>query len=208
MLGAPDFLERLSSSDAVPGGGSVAALQAAMAAALLAMVANLTIGRKKYAAVESEAQGILDEALVARDRAVALADDDVRAFELVASALKLPRLTEEERARRTEAIQRGLVAAAGPPLETMACASGVVELAGRLVAIGNRSAISDVGTAALAARAAYHAARLNVEINLAGIRHPDAAANLRSTLDALPAPDPFVESVVSHVEAAIRSGAG
>jgi formiminotetrahydrofolate cyclodeaminase len=91
------FMEQLSSSSPVPGGGSVAALQCAMAAALLAMVANLTIGRKKYADVAERANQIRDEALALRKRASRLADDDVEAYAKVSQVLEMPRDTDKRR---------------------------------------------------------------------------------------------------------------
>jgi formiminotetrahydrofolate cyclodeaminase len=203
MLSSPDFLDRLSSADPVPGGGSVAALQTAMAAALAAMVANLTIGRPKYADVEDEARAIRDEALTLRHRAAALANEDEEAYGRVAAVLSLPRDTDDERAERRRRMQDALKGAVFPPLETMRTASAVIRLAGRLAVIGNRSAISDVGSAALAAHAGYRAAQLNVEINLAAIRDADWVANLRGELAALPAPTAAEREILSITQAAI-----
>lgn len=204
MLSSGDFLVRLSSGDPVPGGGSVAALQTAMAASLLAMVANLTLGRPKYADVASQVESILVEAVLIRDHAAALAEEDVEAYGKVAAAMALPRGDEDDKIRRRTAIQDALKAAAVPPLETMRAADRVSQLAGDLVRIGNRSAISDVGTAALAARAGFHAARLNVEINLASIRDEEWVAEMRLQLRSLADPDALEAAVLRESEAAIR----
>ena len=160
-----NYVHALSSGDPVPGGGAVAAVEAAMGAALLAMVANLTLGRKKFAEVHGAAQEILQEAELIRDRALSLATDDERAYRSVASALALPRDTDEEKTARRERVQQALKGAAQPPLQVMRTANQVVALAARLVEIGNPSAVSDVGVAVLSAQAAHAAARLNVEIN-------------------------------------------
>lgn len=207
MFSSQDFIERLSSAEPVPGGGSVAALETALAGSLLIMVANLTIGRKKYADVELEAGAILGDALRLRDRALALAEEDGLAFRQVADALTMPRATDDQKEERAAALQVALAGAAEPPLETMRCAASVGRLAARLVHIGNRSAVSDVGTAVLAARSAYHAARLNVEINVAGIRDPGTAAGLRTQMASIESPDRAEREVMALVESAIR-GAG
>jgi formiminotetrahydrofolate cyclodeaminase len=204
VLSAPDFLEKLSSSDPVPGGGSVAALQAAMGASLLAMVCALTIGRKKYAAVEAEVERIQHVASGLRDRAIVLAEEDVAAYGRVADVLSLPRSTDDEKATRRERMQEALKGAALPPLETMRVASQVLDLAGTLVSIGNTSAVSDVGTSALAARAAYHAARLNVVINLAAISDGQWVEQFQQAMDDVPPPEAIERSILQRAEAIIR----
>jgi methenyltetrahydrofolate cyclohydrolase len=198
-----EFLEQLSSSDPVPGGGSVAALQTAMAAALIAMVANLTLGRKKYEEVQDQVASILERATTLRDRANALADEDIEAYRAVAATFALPRGTEEERNERQRRLQESLKGAVQPPLETMRAASDVARVAAELVGIGNRSAISDVGTAVLAARAGYHAARLNVEINLALIRDETWCDEIRHQMKLIPAPDSIENSVLAQVRSTI-----
>lgn len=204
MLDRPDFIERLSSGDPVPGGGSVAALQVAMAAALLAMVSNLTLGRKKYADVQERVQKILAESLSLRDRAVQLVDDDVAAYTEVSTALSLPRGDDSERERRRVALQEALKGAALPPLDTMRVAASVLRLATELVNIGNRSAISDVGSAALAARAGYHAARLNVEINLSTVTDREWKSAMLLEVGEIPEPESFEQRVVAATEVVIR----
>src|SRR5690349_11303207 len=98
MQSIEEFLEALSSGDPVPGGGSVAALEVAAAAALVAMVAHLTVGRKRYEQVEEEARQVAAEAIRLRDRAWALAQEDIDAYSRVAEVFSLPRSSEEEKA--------------------------------------------------------------------------------------------------------------
>ncbi len=204
MLDAPGFLDRLSSADPVPGGGSVAALQAAMAASLLVMVANLTLGRAKLSHVHAEAEGFRTEAVRLRDRAVELAEEDVAAYEGVSRVLALPRGTDAERDERRRRMQEALKAASVPPAETMRVAARILEVAAEMVRIGNPSAVSDVGTAALAARAAFHAARLNVEINMAGVRDPSWVSSMRAQLSDFEGIDQLEQRTLQATERSIR----
>jgi len=206
--GVESFLDELASDEPVPGGGSVAALSVAMGAALLEMVANLTIGRKRYAEVEDEARTIRAEAASLRARAWHLVTEDVDAYRLVSLALALPRETDDERAARRERVQSALKQAALPPLNTMRAAREAALLADRMVDIGNRSAISDVGTAVVSARAGYLAARLNVEINVAAVRDDRWVSDVRSELASVSPVDELERSVLRRVEAAIQDSGG
>lgn len=201
------FLGDLASAAPVPGGGSVAALQTAMAAALLEMVANLTMGRKRYAAVEPEATEIRDRASVLRERALALAGEDAAAYGRVATAMGLPRETQDERQTRSAAVQSALMGAAEPPLETMQLAEEIIRLAERIAAIGNRSAISDVGSAAAAAWAGFEAARLNVEINLAAVRDEPWKDRIGARLARFGPQREPVDGILRLVDDVIREGA-
>lgn len=201
------FLDELSSAAPVPGGGSVAALEAAMAAALLAMVANLTLGRKKYASAQDRARFILAESVTQRDRALQLVEEDVAAYRSVSDALALPRDTETQKVDRTRQLQAALKAAAQPPLETARVAERVVGLAKELVAIGNRSAISDVGTAAQAALAGYYGAKLNVEINAASVTDGDWVRETMSQFERIGDPSQAVATVMELVRSSIRGDA-
>jgi formiminotetrahydrofolate cyclodeaminase len=202
------FLHDLASAEPVPGGGSVAALEAAMGAALLLMVTNLTIGRKKYASVDDEARRIrgLAEPLCAE--ALDLVHLDVEAYRGVAAVFAMPRTTDAEKAERQERLQSALKAATGPPLRTMAVASKLAGLARELVEIGNTSAISDVGSAAYAVQAGFHAAFLNVEINIGGVRDEEWVAAIRMQLAAIPSPDQATQEVTARVLSFLGSGAG
>jgi formiminotetrahydrofolate cyclodeaminase len=206
IVDADDFLARLSSPDPVPGGGSVAALQVAMGAALLVMVANLTLGRKRFAAVEDQVASIRGRAERLRDRAAELVDEDIQAYGRVAAAMTLSRDDEDQKASRRTAIQDALKEAASPPLATMRAAAEVLDLARALVSIGNPSAVSDVGTAAVAARAGYEAARLNVEINVAGVTDQEWCAARRTDLAAMPDVESIASDVVAASETVIRGG--
>lgn len=177
-----DFLTRLASADPVPGGGSVAGFEIAMGASLIVMVCELTLGREKFAAVAGQVELIRHRALELKAEARGLVDADAAAFAKVATAMKLPRSTDAEKAVRRAAVQDSLKGAVEPPLESMLSAAEAIQLALKLAPIGNRSAISDVGSAALALHAGYYAAKLNVEINLASIHDPEFVHVIRSRL--------------------------
>ncbi|GAC1473100.1 MAG: cyclodeaminase/cyclohydrolase family protein [Chloroflexota bacterium] len=198
-----EFLEQLASGEPVPGGGSVAALQAALAASLLAMVCNLTINRKKYAEVWDEALQIRERADILRAQSERLVTEDAEAYGAVASAMGLPRASDEEKTERRLRMQQALKLAVEPPLATMQVATEVLALARRLVRIGNRAAVSDVGVAALTARAAYHAARLNVEINLSAVQDENWRVAMRSNLAVHRAPEDAEREVLAATEASI-----
>lgn len=168
-----DFLDQLAARVPAPGGGASAALSAAQAAALLSMVARYTSGGR-YAEHAETVQAVLAESEAARDRAVRLAQDDAAAFAVVSGAYQLPKATPEEKAVRTAAIGRALYGAAQPPAATITTAGHLVGLAETLLPIGNKNVITDVAVAAELARAAVSCARVNVEINLAGLTDDDS----------------------------------
>jgi len=199
-----EFLNELSSGAPVPGGGSVAGLEVAMGAALIHMVAELTIGREKFAAVEDQVRSIRDQAAELRIHARSLVDADVEAFGRVSDAMKLPRATDDEKAVRREAVQDALKGAVGPPLATMKSAGDVMRLASQLAPIGNPNAISDVGSAALAVDAGYYAAKLNVEINLAAIKDAGFVSEIRGQMPDDRAIDEGRKDVIELVLKAIR----
>jgi len=163
-----DFLDQLAERVPAPGGGAAAALQAAQGAALLGMVARYTTG-EKYAEHEETIGRIITEVDELRAIALRLAEADVDAFRAVTDAYRLPRSTEEERTARSAAVSQALANAAWPPAQVISVAGMVVDLAEALVVIGNRNVLSDVAAAAESARAAAATARVNVEVNLAGI---------------------------------------
>jgi formiminotetrahydrofolate cyclodeaminase len=158
--------ERLASSDPVPGGGSAAALAGAMAAALVAMVAELTSGRSEYAEHEAAVNELRVSALARRALLLELAEEDAVAYDSVVRARRLPKESESEREVRADALRSAMLDAARVPMRTAVVAGEVLELAERIAPIGNRNAVSDAGVAAQLAAAALRGALLNVRINL------------------------------------------
>jgi formiminotetrahydrofolate cyclodeaminase len=172
-----EFLDQLAARVPAPGGGAAAALQAAQGAALLGMVARYTTG-EKYAQHELMIGRIIAEADELRAIALRLAEADADAFTAVAGAYSLPKSADSERAARSAAIAQALINAAWPPARVIGVAGMVVDLAEALALIGNHNVISDVAAAAEAARASAATARVNVEINLAGITDEQASLEM------------------------------
>jgi glutamate formiminotransferase / formiminotetrahydrofolate cyclodeaminase len=194
------FVDEVSSESPAPGGGSVAALAGSLAAALAAMVANLTVGKKGY---ENAWDSMSDLAVQAQDvkaRLVRAVDEDTQAFNAVMAAMKLPKGTAEEKAARDAAIQEGNKQAALVPLETARACLQALKLAGQAVS-GNRNSASDAGVAALMAVAGLHGAALNVLINLGAIHDAGFVATMKKEVASLRAEaDRLRDQVVDAVE--------
>ena len=160
------FLEKIAAGTAVPGGGSVAALNAALAASLTEMVANLTIGKKGYEAAEKEMREIAARTSEFRKKLAKDIDNDAAAYNAVLKAFKMAKNTEKEIDRRNKAIQGGFKNAAMVPLGVARDALKIMELIGKVVRKGNKNAAIDGAVGALAARAAVKGALCNVKTNL------------------------------------------
>ena len=165
-LTSKDFLTELASSAPAPGGGGGAAMAGALAAALASMVANLTIGKEKFAAQECEVKALLQEAEQVRQDLLVLVEDDAAVFNSFMACYKLPKTTDAEKAARTAAIRKAAKQAAEVPLAIAKACYKVLQLADRLVIIGNPGVITDGACSALLARAALRCAEYNVRINL------------------------------------------
>jgi formiminotetrahydrofolate cyclodeaminase len=159
------FLDALASSSATPGGGSAAAILGGMGAALVSMVCNLTIGKKKYADVEDEMKDVLAKAEDLRHRLTGMIQEDVKAFDTVMGAYGMPKETDADKAARGAAIQDALKQATEVPIHCCRLAREVIDLALTASAKGNLNVISDAGVGVLSAYAALRSAALNVYIN-------------------------------------------
>jgi formiminotetrahydrofolate cyclodeaminase len=164
------YVDELAAGRPTPGGGSAAALVGALGAALNCMVANFTVGREKFAAVEEEVRELLTRGEELRAELQRLTQADTEAYRVVSAAYKMPRETDGEKAARDQAIQEALKHAAQVPLATARACHEVLRIAAALVERGNPNLISDVGVAAKFALSGLECAVLNVEINLASIR--------------------------------------
>lgn len=165
-----DFLDKLASSSPEPGGGSASALAAAIGAALVSMVANLTIGKKKYADVQDQIEKLVKDSEAVRARLQELVQEDTEVYAVLAGAFKMPRETDEEKAARDKAIQMACREATMVPFAIAEQCLEVARLSEVAAAIGNVGAVSDAGVAALIADAAAQSAALNVKINLTTIK--------------------------------------
>lgn len=179
------FLDELASSSPAPGGGSVAALAGALGAALTAMVCNLTIGKKKYAAVEGEMKKILAQAEEMRGLFTALIDEDTQAFNKVMEALGLPKETEPQKALRAAAIREATKEATNVPLEVMKHCIDALALTQQVAASGNVNSVSDAGVSAYMLHAAVEAAALNVRINLNNLNDSEFVGWKTDEMDSL-----------------------
>ncbi|MGA1819436.1 MAG: glutamate formimidoyltransferase [Thermoplasmatota archaeon] len=172
------FLGELSSDSPAPGGGSVAALSGSLGAALMEMVCNLTVGKKKYEEVWGEMKGRIKEFSSLRARLLELVDEDANAFNDVMAAFKLPKDTDEEKAERSNAIQTGYKKAIATPLETAEVCLKVLEIGVSVARKGNKNSISDVGVGADMAGTGLDGAIMNIKINLGSIKDEDYVADM------------------------------
>ena len=175
-LALEEFAARTASSAPVPGGGSVAAFTGALAAALSEMVANLTIGKAKYADVEDEMRRLAADGSKLRQELLEGIRKDSTSFGLYMEAIAMPKSTEEEKALRREAMQRGLIAATEATLAIAESAAKVFPIAEAVVLRGNSGAVTDGLVSAMLARTAVLSALLNVKINLGSIKEEAFAA--------------------------------
>ncbi|MCL6581452.1 MAG: cyclodeaminase/cyclohydrolase family protein [Firmicutes bacterium] len=164
------FLDLLASEEPAPGGGSASALAVAAAAALVEMVARLTLGRAEFAQAQTDMEAVLRVVPGLGREAATLVSRDAEAFQDVMAALRLPKVTDEEKARRREALERANQRAAEVPLRVTTLAAEVLGLARVVAEQGNPSAITDAAVAGRLALAGAEGAGLNVRINLPGIK--------------------------------------
>jgi glutamate formiminotransferase/formiminotetrahydrofolate cyclodeaminase len=198
------FVASVASSSPTPGGGSVAAHVGALAAALAQMVAGLTAGRKKYAAVDAEMRDVSLRAAGLVNELSALVSKDATAYSAVSAAYKLPAEPGDAAARRKEAITKALLGAADVPLETARACARVAELAQIVAAKGNTNAVSDAGVSALLADAACRGAVYNVRINISALDDRSLGAGLVEEASQLLAQTRTrVDEVLALVERAI-----
>jgi len=187
FLGKPviQFLDELASNAPVPGGGSTAALTGALAAALVSMVGNLTVGKKRYASVEEDVKALLGRSESLRRQLAGLLESDTQVYGSLSKAYKLPRGTEEQKTARTAAIQAALKEAEAVPMQIAEACVEVLDLCAPMAEKGSRLAVSDAGVAALLAEAGLRSAALNVLINLAYIKDEDFVRQEQAKLDGL-----------------------
>ena len=184
-LKSTDFLTALASSAPAPGGGGGAAMAGALAAALASMVANLTIGKEKFAQQEPEVKELLDEAEEVRQTLLQLVEDDAAVFNSFMACYKLPKGTEEEKTARTQAIRQAAKQAAEVPLAIAKASYRALQLAQRIVCIGNPGVITDGACSALLARAALRCAEYNVRINLGLTKDEEYNRQVKAELNFL-----------------------
>ena len=184
-LTVTEFTALLASDAPAPGGGSAAALEGAIGAALTAMVCGLTKGKKKFAEFNDLAVEAEVKALALKDRFIDVMDRDTEAFNVVSAAFGMPKATDEEKAARSAAIQKGLEGCTATPFEMMEIAVEIPELTDSILGKSNDSAASDLGVSALSLRAAIQGAWLNVLINIGSLKNKELAEDYRVKGEAL-----------------------
>jgi len=184
-MGVTEFVDELASDSPAPGGGSVSALAAAMAAGLTNMVGVLTHGKKGYQDHWDEIEELSNQAQSLKDTFLFLVDEDTRSFNSVMAAIRLPKQSKAQQTARSEALQQATIYSAQVPLKVMQQSLEIMKLAGRMAAIGNQNSLSDAGVAVLQARAGLEGAALNVLINIPGIDDQDIAAKFEEEVRQL-----------------------
>lgn len=169
------YLDVLKSDAPAPGGGSVSALAGAQGVGLFMMVADLTMGKEKYADYQDVCKNAKEKGMPLYEELVAAIDKDTEAFNLVAAAFKMPKGTDEEKAARSKAIADGTLVSTEVPFRTMQLGYEGLKLAKTIVGKSNPNAASDLGVAILNLKACVYGAWLNVKINLPGVKDADRA---------------------------------
>lgn len=182
---ATEFLEDLSSSAPFPGGGGAAAVTGALAASLGLMVTNLTVGKKRYEAVEEEMQETKRRLTVLREELVRLTDEDAICFEPLAKAYRLPKETPEERLHKEQVMETALQEACAVPLKIMEKTLEVMEYLRVVGEKGSVMAVSDAGGGIVLAQAALEGAALNIFINTKSMKDRVLARELNERAEQM-----------------------
>lgn len=180
-----EFAKIVASESPVPGGGSIAALCGALSAALAEMVANLTVGKKKYADSKEEMMDIISKASLLKVKLLNYIEEDSLAYNMVMEAYKLPKGTEEEKCFRRDRIQGGLKVAASVPLKVAETSFEIFPLVEAVVLRGNSSSVTDALVGAMMARTGVLSAILNIRINLDSIKDDEFVKSLKEKADIL-----------------------
>ena len=199
-----EFVDLMASDEPAPGGGSAAALEGALGAALTAMVCALTVGKKKYADVQELAIESQKKGNELKAQFVDVIDRDTEAFNAVSAVFAMPKDTDEEKAARKAAMQEALKGCTKTPFEMMELAAETLELTAELLGKTNDSAASDLGVSALSMRAAIQGAWLNVLINIGSLKNKELAEDYRKKGEALlakalPLADQIYQNVLSQM---------
>lgn len=184
-MNVTQFADVLASDAPAPGGGSTAALAGSLGAALTAMVCELTVGKKQFAEVREDLLAVQNKASDLQKRFLDVMDRDTDAFLVVSNAFAMPKATDEEKAARSAAIQKGLEGCTATPFEMMQLAAETIALTESLLGRFNTAAASDLGVGALTLRTAVQGAWLNVLINIGSLKNKELAEDYRAKGQAL-----------------------
>ena len=196
-----EFTARLSTKAPVPGGGGASALVGALGSALGCMVGSLTVGKKKYAAVEDDIKSLMERSLTLQERLLTLIDKDAEAFEPLAKAYSLPSSTEEEKQEKAKVMPEVLKGACQVPIDIMECCCMALELIAEYAQKGSAIAISDAGVGAALCASALKGASLNVFINTKSMADRESAeAYNKKAFEMLDKYVPMAEEIFSGVQ--------
>ena len=180
------YLDDLASASPAPGGGAAAAVTVAQGLALLSMVCNLTIGKKKFSAVENQVKEILGQVSAMRAEAMTGAEADMKAFDAVMKAYQISAETDEQKLAKKAALAQATREAAEPPFRLMALAAQALPLADQLEKIGNPNVLSDVLVGRHLLIAGFKSSKENVEVNLRSLSPDDSfVSQMRNKMSAL-----------------------
>ena len=179
------FIDKVAGSDPVPGGGSISALNGALATALSAMVANLTVGRKKYMEVSEEMEAVSAKLTAVTKKLIEDVDLDSDAYNRVFAAFKMPKETDEEKALRSQAIQKETKYAAEVPMDVAKSVFAILPLIETVAMKGNSNAVTDACVSMMCARTAILGALMNVRINLSSIKDEAFVAAMEKDADEM-----------------------
>ncbi len=186
--GLQPYLNELASAAPAPGGGAAAAVTVAQGLALLSMVCNLTIGKKRFSAVEDQAKEILEQVSSMQAEALSGAEADMDAFTVVMQAYQMPAETSEQKSTRKATLADATRNAAEPPFRLMALTARALPLANQLEKIGNPNVLSDVFVGRHLLIAGYRSSKENVEVNLNSLPPDDAfVSEMRAKMSGLAA---------------------
>jgi formiminotetrahydrofolate cyclodeaminase len=178
-----DYINDAASNKPAPGGGSVSALVGALGSTMAQMAANFTVGKEKFQDVEDEVQELLARCKDACARLLELMEEDIAAYSIVTAAYRMPRETPDQKAERTAKIQDALSEAMQVPLEACRQCLYLTQAVRSLAEVANPNLASDVGVAAIFARAAFQGAKLNVLVNLANIKDKELVIKTENEID-------------------------
>ena len=199
-----DYIEVLGSNEPAPGGGSASAVCGAQGIALTAMVAQLTIGKKKYAEHEELCKEITAKANELIKEFIVQVDVDTEAFNLVSAAYKLPKETDEDKAHRSAEIEKAMKIATEVPFKTMELALKSINLTKQLIGHSNTSAASDLGVSALNMVSCAKGAWLNVLINVGSLKDRELADKFVNDGKKIVAEiEKSANEVYSHIEGSL-----
>jgi formiminotetrahydrofolate cyclodeaminase len=180
-----EFADLLASKEAVPGGGGAAALVGALGVALNSMVANFSIGKKKFIDVEDKHRDILNRGYVLKDQLIDLIDKDAENFLPLSKAYGIKAVTDKEKEEKEGVLQNALKIACSAPVEMVECIYESILLHEELVDISSKLIISDIGVGVQCLKAALYSAQLNVVINVNSIKDEEYTKEVREKTEAM-----------------------